>query len=179
MKRARPGQPSELFLRLVRDEAERMVRFKRLVEFFNRSLGVGWKRILHKRGVMSEDSTARWMFNQQLPRWVSINKLEDHAASMGFVPGARKGRQARSAARLTVPVAAAETARDRALRALASDSRALENRDIAPVAGASSLNFQAIPPTQVSTSPSAPSLNKVDSQQLDFLSALSPNDIQK
>jgi hypothetical protein len=156
-----------------------MVRFKRLVEFFNRSLGVGWKRILHKRGIMSEDSTARWMFNQQLPRWVSLNKLEDHAATMGFVPGPRKGRQARAAARRSVPVAAAESAHDRALRALSGEAQPLENWDIAAAVGPPPSNFLPTSRPSVSISPDPVSLNKDQAVQLDFLSSLSPNDLQK
>ena len=172
MKRARPGQPSDLFLRLVRDEAEKVVRLDRVVEFFIRMFGESWKLILEKRGVISEDSTCRWIYRQQIPRWSTLNMLEDSAARLGFVPAPRKGRQARAKARRRVPATASDTAQHRALRAL-------ENRDIASPQVPS---FPCDPPissTRVSTSPSAPSLNKVDSQQLDFLSSLNPSDLQK
>lgn len=177
--RPRPGQRTELYQRLVREEAEKLVRFNRLVEFFTRTIGPGWKRVLHRRGIISEDSTGRWLFRQQVPRWVSINKLEDHAATMGFVPGPRKGHQARVAARRSVPVAAAESAQDRARRALSVSTPALENRDIAADGATTPPIFTATHEPPVSISCNDSSLNKDYVQQLDFLSSLSPNDLQK
>lgn len=177
--RPRPGQRPELYQRLVRQEAEKVVRVERVIEFFIRQLGVGWKRILHKRGVISEDSTARWVCRQQIPRWPTINALEDYAATIGFVSAPRKGRQARAKARQRVAVVPHQTTQDRVRSALASTTPGLENRDIAspqvPAPPTGPQNFE--PP--VSISPATSSLNKDQAVQLDFLSSLSPNDIQK
>ena len=177
--RPRPGQRTELYQRLIREEAEKLVRFKRLVEFFTRTIGPGWKRVLHRRGVISEDSTARWLFRQQVPRWVSLNNLEDHAATMGFVSGPRKGRQARVAARRSVPVVAAESVQDRVRRALDVSTPHLENRDIAATNDTTPPSFTTTHEPPVSISRTDSSLNKNYVHQLDFLSSLSPNDLQK
>lgn len=179
MKRARQGQPTDLYLRLVRDESEKMVRLNRVVEFFIRTFGEGWKLVLERRGVISEDSTCRWIYRQQIPRWSTLNMLEDYAAQIGFVPAPRKGRQARTKPRRSVAATAPETAQDRALRALGGEIPALENRDIARPQVP---HFPCDPPISsipVSISPTTSSLNKDQAVQLDFLSALSPNDLPK
>ena len=177
--RPRPGQRPELYQRLVRQEAEKVVRVERVIEFFIRQLGVGWKRILHKRGVISEDSTARWVCRQQIPRWPTINALEDYAATLGFVPAPRKGRQARAKPRQRVAVVPHQSTQDRVRSALASTTSGLENRDIAsPQVHALSTGLQNFEqPVSISCNDS--SLSKDYVQQLDFLNSLSPNDLQK
>ena len=119
------------------------------------------------------------MFRQQVPRWVSLNNLEDHAATMGFVSGPRKGRQARVAARRSVPVVAAESVQDRVRRALDVSTPHLENRDIAATNDTTPPSFTTTHEPPVSISRTDSSLNKNYVHQLDFLSSLSPNDLQK
>ena len=179
MMRARPSQRTEVYLRLVSDEADRMARFNRIVQFFERSIGVGWRRILHKRKVMSEDSTARWVYKKQLPRWLSLDRLEDYAATMGFSAAPRLGRRPRISARRSVPTVAHQTVQDRVLRALEYKAPTLENRDM--LADKTARRPDVLPTHRppVSIGPLDSGLNKDFSEQLDFLSSLTPNDLQK
>jgi hypothetical protein len=176
--RARPEQKTALYLKLVREEAEKQARLDRVAAFFHKELGRSWRRVLHRRGVISEDSTARWVYRQQIPLWSNLHKVEDYAAAMGYITGRRRGRQTRVAPRRTVDVIAPQTAKDRTLQALSNTAQTLENRDIPPTSSHEDLKNLESGQSSVSITSTPSSLNKDTSLQLDFLTSLCPTDLQ-